>query len=693
LSLFAELRRRNVFRVAIAYVVLAWLMAQVAELLLDAFGAPEWALKSILGLFIVGFPFAVFFAWAFELTPEGIKREDEVDRGASITPRTGRKLDRAIIALLSLALAWFAWERYQPRDTTQHSVSSSADVGSAPPPATEGSDFPPVIAVLPFLATGTDDGGFLAVGLYDDLLTRLAKLGAFRVISRTSMMEYAEGTHNMRQIGAELGAGYILEGGVQARGNRVRINAQLIDAATDRHLWAEIYDRELTALDLFDIQSELAIAIAQALKTTLSPEDQAVLDDLPTHNMEAYSAYLRGLEHREAAGFIGGARGLKTLEAFEEAVRLDPEFALAWASLSTVRSELAGVTNDPELSEAALSALAKARSLKPGLLEAELARVDYLYRVEREYGQAVKALEALGERAAGNVRAQKLKVWLYRRLGRFEDSYQTSEAALRLDPRDAGIHINLAAIAILIDDCPAAGRHANDALMLAPEASHVRIYAAEYELECTGNARRASELLRGVDLANEGGSFAAYKAAMGERDFSRALILADIVEKPVQPQDLLYRQLRRATGLQFLNPDGEAYREAMYQAESELALLARDPQLLESAAYAEGRIRYHAINGDADDVLFWINEHKRRFHSEFKGDALQEGHYHLYYAMNLADAGLLDDSVAELRTMLEQPGGHRFPYIHVWPVFDDLASHPGFEELRQQYGNPQMKGH
>jgi TolB-like protein len=289
-SKFKELNRRNVFRVAFAYVVLAWLMAQVAELLLDAFGAPAWVLKTLLALLLVGFPIAVFFAWAFELTPEGVKRESEVDRERSITKQTGRNIDRAIIILLLLALAWFAWDRYQASDVNRRAAASAEEDMTNGASRVNSDDAVPVVAVLPFKASGSDDGGFLAAGLHDDLLTRLAKLDAYRVISRTSMMEYADTTKNMRQIGQELGAGYILEGGVQALSGRVRINAQLISAVADEHLWAEIYDRELTPENLFDVQAELALAIASELHTELSPSDQALVKQIPTRNMAAYNS-------------------------------------------------------------------------------------------------------------------------------------------------------------------------------------------------------------------------------------------------------------------------------------------------------------------------------------------------------------------------------------------------------------------
>ena len=217
MSILAELKRRNVFRVGVAYLVTAWVLLQIADVVFPALNLPAWSLTLITLLLAAGLVPVLIIAWAYELTPEGVKRESEVDRSQSITGETGRKLNIVTIIMVVVGAALLLTDRFvlgvpDGRGRT----SDDIDV--------------PTIAVLPFAATGSDDGGVLAAGLHDDLLTKLAKLGAFRVISRTSMMEYADRTKNMRQIGEELGAGYILEGSVQSVGERVRINAQLIDA-------------------------------------------------------------------------------------------------------------------------------------------------------------------------------------------------------------------------------------------------------------------------------------------------------------------------------------------------------------------------------------------------------------------------------------------------------------------------------
>ncbi len=329
MSLFEELKRRNVFRVAIAYVILAWLMAQVAEMLLETFGAPEWVLKTLLVFFLVGFPFALFFAWAFELTPEGLKKEKDVDRTASITPQTGHKLDRTIIAVLVLAIGYFAWDKFSD-SPVRDSVPALANEESADK-VTTGSKLATdkSIAVLPFdTRSNRQDDEFFTAGIHDDLLTQLAQISSLRVISRTSVVQFKNTSKSIREIAELLGVATILEGGVQRAGNQIRINMQLIDAATDSHLWAQTYDRELTANNIFAIQSEIATAVTEAMRATLSPDEQARIADVPTQNMEALEEYFKGraeLDQRTLPA-IKSAR-----MRFEHARRLDPGFALALA--------------------------------------------------------------------------------------------------------------------------------------------------------------------------------------------------------------------------------------------------------------------------------------------------------------------------------------------------------------------------
>ncbi len=338
---FRELKRRNVFRVAVMYFAVAWLVVEIASVVLPTFNAPEWVMQVFTFLMALGFPVALVFAWAYEITPDGIKREKDVDRSQSITHVTGRKLDFTVIAVLAAIIVWFAADKFfLSGDGSQPTAAGAQDRRS--------------IAVLPFAnrSAEQDNAQFFADGIHDDLLTLLANLGSMKVISRTSVMEYRDTTKNMKTIGEELGVATILEGGVQRAGNQVRINVQLIDAIADEHIWAKTYDRTLTAETLFAIQSEMAASIAEQLDAALSPEDQKLLDKRPTRNLLAYNAYLM-------AGQLFARTGYSDLfqaeSYYRQAIELDPDYVAAHVGLARTYNQLAdtGAITLAELKEKA----------------------------------------------------------------------------------------------------------------------------------------------------------------------------------------------------------------------------------------------------------------------------------------------------------------------------------------------------
>jgi TolB-like protein/Tfp pilus assembly protein PilF len=313
-TFLAELRRRNVYKVAVAYAVVAWIALQAASFLLPTFGAPEWVFRVLVLLVVLGFALAVAFSWAFELTPEGLKRTHEVPHEHSITHVTGRKLDFVIIGLLVVALG----------------VSVYLNVRKGGGGA--GRSRAASIAVLPFTSRSVDPAhAMFADGIHDELLTSLANIGSLKVISRTSVMEYRDTAKNLREIGKELGVATVLEGAVQRAGNNVRINVQLIDAATDEHLWANTYDRLLSTDNLFAIQTEIATTIANKLKATLTPDEKERIERVPTENLQAYNLYLSGRQnlYQRKEENLRRAR-----ELFEQAIALDPKFAKAYSGLS-----------------------------------------------------------------------------------------------------------------------------------------------------------------------------------------------------------------------------------------------------------------------------------------------------------------------------------------------------------------------
>lgn len=689
MSLFAEFKRRNVFRVAAAYLVFGWLVLQVADVLFPALSLPEWSITLVAVLLVIGFVTALIVSWVYELTPEGLRRDASVDPGQSVARQTGQRLNVITITMVVLAAGLLLADRLflkRNADTPQPAIADPLVIEPGPESQASGSAVPeeviPVVAVLPFKASGSDDGGFLASGLHDDLLTRLAKLGAFRVISRTSMMEYAETTKNMREIGRELGAGYVLEGGVQALGNRVRINAQLIDTRLDEHLWADTYDRELSAAVLFDVQAEIARSVAGQLEITLTESEQALMDDVPTRNTQAYNAYLHGLELWTTGG-IGAPNRFATMEAFQKAVQLDPEFALAWARLSIAYTNLARSTGDEEMEESALSALAKARAMQPGLLETELAWVVYLYRGLSEYEQALEALEAIGERAAQNVESLKLKSFLYRRVGRYDDAYETLLEAQRIEPRGLGITTDLANLAAITGRCGAAGEHARLALELSPDSAEARIKAADYEHMCTGDVQRANEILRTAPLDTNWHVIIAREAAIFAKDYQRLLELAETGYPNPGPGHPIRHQLMRAEALRHLGRAQEA-EAALDQAGRMMDDL--DQQGDSTSRIPATRARYFAMRGDPESARYWVDEYRKNTQIRHRGDRFSQANIRFFYADILARAGLRVEAIAELRVMLEEPGGRTFLYVDNWPPFENLKNDPGYLELRERFG-------
>jgi TolB-like protein/Tfp pilus assembly protein PilF len=319
MSFFVELKRRNVFRIGIAYVLMGWVLLQGADFVFDLIGSPNWVIQTLSAVVVLGLPIALFFAWAFEMTPEGIKREADVDRTESITPQTGRKLDRAIIVFLALALVLVLGERFflAGNETVE------------PPPMPAGDTSAKSVAVLPFddMSQARDQEWF-ADGLAEEILNALTRVPDLQVSSRTSSFRYRDSDLPMEQIAEELGVAHILEGSVRSAGDTIRVTAQLIRAQDGFHLWSETYDRN--ANDLMGIQQQLAVSIALALETSMDPEALEDMARVGTQSIDAYLAYLKGVSllNTQSTRPYGDIR-LEALPYFEQASDIDPEFAAA----------------------------------------------------------------------------------------------------------------------------------------------------------------------------------------------------------------------------------------------------------------------------------------------------------------------------------------------------------------------------
>ncbi len=321
---FEELRHRNVFRVAIAYVVAGWLLAQVADLIVDAFNLPDSFLQMIIVLLLLGFPIAVIFAWAFELTPDGLKRAHEVPIDAPKDPRSGRFLNRLTIVALVFAVAWLGWDKLQRSDSVDTPVA-----------ATAASDMS--IAVLPFADFSPDaDHAWFADGLTDEILNALARTRSLRVASRTSAFAYKDTEKDARTIAGELGVAHILEGSVRRAGDRIRVTAQLIRTSDDAHLWSQTFDA--TSDDSIEIQEAIAFEIATVLDTALDSEELRKMVAAGTESIEAWETFVRwqGLWNTSNENFETQSANEKMLELYAETIRHDPGFGEAHLLLAEI---------------------------------------------------------------------------------------------------------------------------------------------------------------------------------------------------------------------------------------------------------------------------------------------------------------------------------------------------------------------
>jgi len=439
MGLLSELRRRNVIRVAIAYLALAWLLIEVAGTVFPGFGIPDWAFRFVVVMLALGFVPALIFSWAYEITSDGLKREKEVVRDASITHLTAMRLDKLTIGLIVVALAFIVLDRFWLGSRFAGSPATTADVvsDSVLPTEPEAEQFPNSIAVLPFAnRSANPNDAFFVDGIHDDLLTYISQIGSIKTISRTSVMRYRDSIQSIPEIAMELGVATVLEGGVQRAGEQVRINVQLIDARTDDHLWSEIYDRQLTATNIFAIQSEIAKSIAGALRATLTPGARERIDSIPTENLEALEAYFLGRQSMVTRGITDLARAAGH---FEEAVANDPGFALAYAGLADtylLQGSYGGLTMEEGLTKSKAAA-EQALQLDPRLGEA-YASVAKRKRLEGDDEEA----EASYQRALElNPNYAQTYQWygemLARLPGRMTEALELSRRAVELDPKSA----------------------------------------------------------------------------------------------------------------------------------------------------------------------------------------------------------------------------------------------------------------
>ena len=430
-NFFGELKRRNVYKVAVAYFVAGWALAQGVAQVLPVFSVPNWVIQLLVVLIILGLPVALGLAWAFELTPEGIKRTEQVDDAAAVAHKKRAWLYVVIVGgFISIGL--FFLGRYTAAPAQNAAVDTSVKS----------------IAVLPFENLSDDkQNTYFADGVQDQILTNLARVADLRVISHTTVRQYKSGEpRNLREIGKQLGVTHILEGSVQRAGDRLRIAAQLIDARTDSQIWAETYDR--TAADLFTIQSELAESIVAQLQTKLSPEQKADIEARPTQDLVAFELYLRAKQIVDSYLIADDVRValLSALQSLDQAIKRDPDFVSAYCYIARANDLLYFFDLDPTpdrilLAEAAVKA---ALRLRPDSAEAHFAMADFLFRCQRDYDGALKELAIARPGLPNDTAFFILSGYINRRRNNWAQAERDFSTAVALDPRNPNAYNLLA---------------------------------------------------------------------------------------------------------------------------------------------------------------------------------------------------------------------------------------------------------
>ena len=483
-NIFTELKRRNVYKVAVAYAVVGWLLVQITTQVFPIFEIPNWALRLIVLGIIIGFPIALVLAWAFELTPEGIKRTQDADAAGQHSP--GHVWIVVVVIAAALSVGLFLLGRFTAGPATTRESQAAADFSEKS------------IAVLPFKNLSRDpDNAYFAEGIQDEILTRLAKIADLKVIARTSTQKYKSAPDNLRDVGKQLGVANILEGSVQRSGDLVHVNVQLIRADTDAHLWAESYDCKLSE-GVFAVEGEVAQKVASALHAKLTGAEEEALVRKPTNNPEAYDAYLRGLAlEANSAPFAS----LEAAGFYERAVQLDPNFAIAWARLSRMDSGIYLDRYDTATTargETAKRALENAQKLEPNSPEILLALGYYQYWVLRDYGAAKTTFGRVSKMLPGSSEVPRALGYVTRREGNWDQSIAYFEQALVLDPRNVVLLTDAAFTYTMLRQFAAVLKLYDRALDINPNdpdvmAAKAGIYQAQ------GNLQEAAGLLSEVN--------------------------------------------------------------------------------------------------------------------------------------------------------------------------------------------------
>ena len=511
-SFFSELKRRNVYKVAVAYAVVGWLIAQIATQIFPCLEIPNWIVRLVIVLIAIGFPIALVIAWAFEATPEGIKRTETADAMPATSEHKKHAWIYVVIAGAAISMALFFLGRYTIGNKTTAAVPNELSAKS--------------IAVLPFDNLSRDpDNAFFAEGVQDEILTRLAKVADLKVIARTSTQKFKSAPENLPDIAKQLGALNVLEGSVQKVNDQVRVNVQLINALTNAHLWAEIYDRRLT--DIFAVESDIAKTIADTLQAKLTGSEKTAISKEPTANTEAYELYHKG---RSLWGKRTGDNIPKAIAFYEQAIARDPSYALAYAGLSSayILAPFYTGADRHEANSKAKEAALKALGLDPNLAEAHLALGKVLFFSEidlagatREYKRAIelKPNDADAHHWYGNDTLSAL--------GQFEEAIAEGKRSVELDPLSIVINVDLGVTFYYAHRYDDAARQLRKTLEIDPTSFYTH-YNLGILLQVTGDLSGAIAEYEKAKQLNDNAYvstlWAVAKAHAGDQDAARRML-------------------------------------------------------------------------------------------------------------------------------------------------------------------------
>ena len=666
-TFFYELKRRKVYRVAAAYVVAAGFIIQIASAIFPAWELPSWSLRLLIVLILAGFPIALIFAWAFDVTAGGIERTPAVE---TLTGPVSRRRRRNLILMVSGALV----------------VSVAA--GFFLLPRASARKVEKSIAVLPFENLSDDkENAYFADGVQDDILTNLSKIGDLKVISRTSVMSYRGQSRNVREIGKALGVSNILEGSVRRSGNKVRVNVQLIDATNDEHIWAEDYDGDLT--DVFKIQTDLAHQIATALHAKLSPTEKAQIERKPTENGEAYLAFIQA--HNLQIAYEDLEKLKQSEQLYERAVQLDPKFALAFARYSQLESWIVhSFERTPARRQKARQLAEQALRLQPELPEAHLALGFSYYYGDNNYEAAAREFGIAQQGLPNDAEVYLAIGAIQRRQGKWAESTANLEKACSLNPKDTWPLQNLAMNYGMLRNFDAANKTIDRGLQIEPKAFGLWEVKSKLAIEEKGDfsvAEKALAMLETMPKSNEvQGKMAAARISISllSRNFA-----AVVQEAEKLPDDLVATfpgalcGKYTSVGMAKKALGDEAGARAVFMKAKEFAE-AEVRQMPDEAPPHVGLAEALAWLGEKDAALA---EAKRAMdlRPESK-DAFDGPEITVSAAEIHAIIGDAAGAVALLDGLLSRPSPLTVPLLKLNPIWDPIRNDSGFQALLDKYG-------